>query len=186
MNIYKCKKKVNSCPAFNTHINCFISNVLPFAILSSLALIQLIAWRWLYENIFFFFINFFIFGYRATLKHMAKPFHRSRTLHLLYKGQLSKSRTWHTHPPSTRSSTHNHQTNTKLKPKTTPPERCNSRRHTSTRTPGCRPEPIFPRNQILAGTLNGWGGPVPAARPFPKQNKNTNKKHHNSHQQTPL
>jgi len=43
-------KKGNSCPAFNTHIHYFISNVLLFAILSSLALIQLIAWRWLYEN----------------------------------------------------------------------------------------------------------------------------------------
>jgi len=155
MNIYKCKKKVNSCPAFNTHINCFISNVLLFAILSSLALIQLIAWRWLYENIFFFKKNFFIFGYRATLKRMAH-LSTGRGLYICYTKDNFPSRAPETHnPPSPFSSTHTHQTNTKHKPKTLPPERCNSRRHTSTRTPGRRPEPIFPRNQILAGTLNG-------------------------------
>jgi len=33
-------------------------------------------------------------------------------------------------------------------PSSHPPERCNNRRDTSIRTPGGRPKPIFPRNQI--------------------------------------
>ena len=49
MNIYKCKKKGTLVQPLMPIIHCYIPNVLVFAILASLALIQLIAWRWLYE-----------------------------------------------------------------------------------------------------------------------------------------